>query len=562
AVRTNFAPNVELTEQRKAAARANVGQVEVEVRRGTRIIAAGDVVTATQEQMISALRRANAQAGGFGGFLAWTLFVAGVVGAALAFAQATIRKFASRTRDREALGFALVLVLAFGRLLSSTAAIITLPSMFRPELLSLLVPVAGGAMLVRILVNSESALVWALVAALLCGVSMDASPLLVAWYVVTALVATMAVGPARERLAVLKAGLYCGLAGAGFVVLIGLLRLQDPTAEEPYTLTLAFAALLTALSAGMLNAVLALGIVPAFELFGFVTDYKLLELASLNHPLLRQLMLRAPGTYHHSVIVGTLSEAACETIGANALLARVACYFHDIGKGLKPQYFIENQRDTGSRHDRLSPEASAAVIINHVREGGVMALQHKLPRPIVDNIYMHHGTGIIQYFYARAKEMAPPGETVDERLFRYPGPKPDSREAGVIMLADKVEAACRTIKEPNEERIRAMIQQITNSVMTDGQFENCPLTLKELYQIADTFTTVLLGIYHHRIEYPSTKEISSGKGRFIPVPKQGTITLEIMNPLKGPPPYGSAPTPAPGAVPGDEEPTIRRIDES
>jgi hypothetical protein len=307
----------------------------------------------------------------------------------------------------------------------------------------------------------------------------------------------------------------------------------------------------------MLNAVLALGIVPAFELFGFVTDYKLLELASLNHPLLRQLMLRAPGTYHHSVIVGTLSEAACETVGANALLARVACYFHDIGKGLKPQYFIENQRDTANRHDRLSPEASAAVIINHVREGGVLALQHKLPRPIVDNIYMHHGTGIIQYFYARAKELAAPEETVDERLFRYPGPKPDSREAGIIMLADKVEAACRTIKEPNEERIRAMIQQIVNSVMTDGQFESCPLTLRELYQIADTFTGVLLGIYHHRIEYPATKAISSGQGRFIPVPKQGTITLEIMNPLRGPPPYGST-----AGAPADEAPPAQRLDES
>jgi len=559
AVRTNFVADIELTEERKAAARAAVGQVEVEVRRGTRVVAAGDVVTATQEQMLDALRRANAQAGGISGFLGWFLFTGALLGATLGFAQATIRKFASRTRDREALAFALILTLAFGRLLSSTAGLITLPTVVRPELLALLVPVAGGAMLVRVLVNSESALIWAIVAALLSGVAMDASPLMVAWYVVTSLVATMAVGPARERLAVLRAGLWCGLAGAAMVVLIGLLRAQDPTAEEPFTFTLAVLAVVTALVAGMLNAVLALGIVPAFELFGFVTDYKLLELASLNHPLLRQLMLRAPGTYHHSVVVGTLSEAACETIGANALLARVACYFHDIGKGLKPQYFIENQRDTGNRHDRLSPEASAALIINHVREGGVLALQHKLPRPIVDNIYMHHGTGLIQYFYARAKEQAGPGEEVDERIFRYPGPKPDSREAGIIMIADKVEAACRTIKEPNEERIRAMIQQIINSVMSDGQFESCPLTLRELYQIADSFTTVLLGIYHHRIEYPATKEISSGKGRFIPVPKQGTITLEIMNPLRGPPPYGSA---AEAPTPADEGPAARRVDES
>jgi putative nucleotidyltransferase with HDIG domain len=562
AVRTNFAPDGELTEARRAAARAAVGQVEIAVRRGTRLVAAGDVVTATQEQMVDALRRASDQASGVGGFVAWFAYVCAVVGASLAFAHTTIRKFASRTRDREALGFALVLTLAFGRLLASTSSLITLPSTIPTDLLALLAPVAGGAMLVRVLVNSESALVWAVVASVLCGVLLDTSPLMVSWYVVTAFVATLAVGPARERLAVLRAGLWCGLAGAAMVLLLGALRAQDPTVEEPFTVTLGVLAFVTALLAGLLSAVLALGIVPAFELFGFVTDYKLLELASLNHPLLRQLMLRAPGTYHHSVIVGTLSEAACETIGANALLARVACYFHDIGKGLKPQYFIENQRETGNRHDRLSPEASAAVIINHVREGGVLALQHKLPRPIVDNIYMHHGTGIIQYFYARAKEQAAPGEVVDERLFRYPGPKPDSREAGVIMLADKVEAACRTIKEPNEERIRAMIQQIINSVMTDGQFDRCPLTLRELYQIADTFTTVLLGIYHHRIEYPATREISSGKGRLIPVPKQGTITLEIMNPLRGPPPYGSAPAPSPSTQAADEEPTARRLDES
>lgn len=171
-----------------------------------------------------------------------------------------------------------------------------------------------------------------------------------------------------------------------------------------------------------------------------------------------------------------------------------------------------------------------------MREGGALAEQYKLPKPITDQIFMHHGTGIIQYFYARAKEQAGPDDVIDEAAFRYPGPKPDSREAGVIMLADKVEAACRTIKDPSEGRIRAMIQQIVNSVMMDGQLEQCPLTLKELYQIADTFTTVLLGIYHHRIEYPSTAAISSGKGRFVPATKQGSITLEIMNPLTNNPP--------------------------
>lgn len=562
AVRTNFTYDPLRTLERRASARAGVGIVEVEVRRGTRIVASGEVVTPHQQQMLAALRQANAHAGGPWSFVAWLAFSVCVIGATLTFAHSTIRKFAASHRDREALAFALLLVLLFGRVLSATAALLTLPTTLDPALLALFVPVAGGAMLVRILINSESALIWAIVAAVFSGVLMDGSPLLIAWYVVTALVATTAVGPARERLAVLRAGLQSGLVGAGFILLLTVLGGQNPSvvADEGVTLSTAVVAGSAALGAGVLGAVLALGSIPIFELFGFVTDYKLLELASLNHPLLRQLMLRAPGTYHHSVIVGTLSEAACETIGANALLARVACYFHDIGKGLKPQYFIENQRETGNRHDRLSPEASAALIINHVREGGVLAHEHRLPRPIIDNIYMHHGTGIIQYFYGRAKELAGPEEHVDERLFRYPGPKPDTREAGVIMLADKVEAACRTIREPSEERIRAMIQQIVNSVMTDGQLESCPLTLRELYQIADTFTTVLLGIYHHRIEYPATREISSGKGRVVPMPRHGTITLEIMNPLKGPPPLGSG-LPGMGAEPESIAPA-RRSDES
>jgi putative nucleotidyltransferase with HDIG domain len=458
-----------------------------------------------------------------------------LISSVVVFAQSTIRKFAARGREREALLFLLVLVLALGRAAFETGEALDLGAPFDADAFALLVPVAGGAMLARILLNSENALVWSVVTSVLAAALAGGDVYLGAYYVVTSVVATRGVGQARERVAVFRAGIQSGLVGAALVLPLALLRVDSSGFDALDGRALASHAAL-ALAGGLLNAVLALGTTPAFELFGFTTDYKLLELASLNHPLLRQLMLRAPGTYHHSVIVGTLSEAACEAIGANALLARVACYFHDIGKGLKPQYFVENQRDGQNRHDRMSPEASAAVIINHVREGAVLARQHALPRPIVDNIFMHHGTGIIQYFYARARESAAPDEVVDDRLFRYPGPKPDSREAGVIMLADKVEAACRTIKEPSEERMRAMIQQIVNGVMNDGQLVDCPLTLKELYVIADVFTNVLMGIHHHRIEYPSTRAISSGGGRLPPVPKQGTITLEIVNPLHPPAP--------------------------
>jgi putative nucleotidyltransferase with HDIG domain len=260
----------------------------------------------------------------------------------------------------------------------------------------------------------------------------------------------------------------------------------------------------------------------------------MLELASLNHPLMKQLMLRAPGTYHHSVIVGTLAEAACEAIGANGLQAKIAAYFHDIGKALKPRYFVENQRGGVNRHNELSPEQSAAIIISHVTEGARMAREHKLPQPIIDNILMHHGTGILQYFFAKAKLEATDPSRVDEAVYRYPGPKPNTREAGVIMLSDKVEAATRTIKNPTEANVRAMINRIVNSVMADDQFSDCPMTFREIYTVADTFVTVLMGIYHQRIEYPQTAGISQAAPMPQPdraaLPPAGTITLDLDRP--------------------------------
>jgi len=207
-------------------------------------------------------------------------------------------------------------------------------------------------------------------------------------------------------------------------------------------------------------------------------------------------------------VVGSLAEAGCEAVGANALLARVASYFHDIGKSLNPQYFVENQGSGGNRHDRLDPYTSADVIIAHVVEGARLADEHNLPQPIRDNIRMHHGTGLLPYFFRRACDDAEDGAVVDEKRFRYPGPKPNTREAGIIMLADKIEAATRTIRQPNESNIRAMIRKIVDSVMADGQFEECPLTFAEIHVITDSFVKTLLGIYHHRIEYPETAAIS------------------------------------------------------
>lgn len=556
-VRPTLAPDAAATAARQATAREAVGRVTQDVRRGAVIVRAGDVVDAKAERLVRVLQVQSGRISPAWRVAAWAGLVAIVIFSTYSFARATIRKFSTKTTNLEAMAFTLLLVLLLARLAVTSGSAMDLRLGVTTGSLALLAPVAGGAMLIRILVNSETALAWSIPASVAAAGMADHGAFTVAYHLVTSAVAAAGVGQARERLVVLRAGAQAGLVGAALVVVASLVRAQALGGGPEIGGWVGVAGLAgAAIGAGILCAALALGAVPAFELFGFVTDYKLLELSNLDHPLLKQLMLRAPGTYHHSVIVGSLSEAACERIGANALLARVACYFHDIGKGLKPHYFVENHREGPGRHERLSPAQSAQVIINHVRDGAVLARQYKLPAPIYDNIFMHHGTGLIQFFYARAKEQA--DAPVDEALFRYPGPKPNTREAGIIMLADKVEAACRTIREPTEERIRAMIQAVVNSVLVDGQFEDCPLTLRELYAVADTFAQVLLGIYHHRIEYPDTKAISSGAsppGRFVPVPRQGTITLEIANPMTAPnPAAGSADYESVEALPGGGPP--------
>ncbi|MDA8414707.1 MAG: HDIG domain-containing protein, partial [Desulfobacteraceae bacterium] len=255
---------------------------------------------------------------------------------------------------------------------------------------------------------------------------------------------------------------------------------------------------------GVLTAGFVSGFIPVIEsLFNYTTDIKMLELANLNSPLLRDLMVNAPGTYHHSVVVGNLGEAAAESIGANPLLARVAAYYHDIGKISKPLYFIENQSGEENRHDKLAPSMSALILVSHIKEGAEVAREKHLGQPIIDIIRQHHGTGLIKFFYERAKTQAEStGQTVEEQDFRYPGPKPQTREAGIVMLADCVEAASRTLVNPTPDHIMGMVQNIINRIFTDGQLDECELTLKNLHEIARSFNRILNGIYHHRIDYP------------------------------------------------------------
>ncbi|MET3574734.1 HD family phosphohydrolase [Bhargavaea ullalensis] len=255
-----------------------------------------------------------------------------------------------------------------------------------------------------------------------------------------------------------------------------------------------------ALASGLLSGALTIGTMPFFEsLFGILSDMRLVELSNPNHPLLKKILTETPGTYHHSVMVANLSDAACEAIGANGLLARVGSYYHDIGKTVRPAFFIENQMNGVNPHDSLPPEKSRDIIVAHASDGAAILKEHKMPEELVDIARQHHGTSLLKFFFVKAKETQP---GVPEDSYRYPGPKPQTREIAVISIADSCEAAVRSMKAPTPEKIENLVWAIIRDKMNDGQFDECDLSFKELKQVGAVICTTLNGIFHNRIEYP------------------------------------------------------------
>ncbi|MCX7833442.1 MAG: HDIG domain-containing protein [Ignavibacteria bacterium] len=268
-----------------------------------------------------------------------------------------------------------------------------------------------------------------------------------------------------------------------------------------------FTDLIFAIINSVMSPIIAYGLLIFYErTFKITTDLTLLELADFNHPLLKKLSTVAPGTFHHSVIMANLAEAAAEAIGANRILTRVGCYYHDIGKILKPEYYVENQIDKKSKHEKLNPTISAKVIISHVKEGIELAKEYKLPQEVIDFIPMHHGTTLVSYFYQKAKNVVDEEkEDISDYIYRYPGPKPQTKETGIVMLADTIEAATRTIEEPTPGKLEDKIDEIIKKRFIEGELDECELTLKDLSKIKLAFLKILVGIHHQRIKYPEEK---------------------------------------------------------
>lgn len=374
-------------------------------------------------------------------------------------------------------------------------------------------PLASGAMIICLFMGLRVAIPLAVVMAVSFALIFENSLTVFLYFLINGTMAAYWVRNCRERKVFITAGAKLGLLNVLLVTAVNfyLAELSGPSLLWDWAF-----AFLGGIGAGIVTA----GLAPLVEIsFGYTTDISLLELANLDRPILRRLMIEAPGTYHHSVLVGSLVEAAAAEIGANHLLAKVCGYYHDIGKIKKPLYFIENQKAGKNKHDKLAPSMSSLILIAHVKDGVEIARDNKLGRVIIDTIRQHHGTSLIKYFYEKAKQRK--GEDavkIDD--FRYPGPKPQTREAGLVMLADVVEAASRTLENPTPSRIQGLVQNLINNIFSDGQLDECELTLKDLHKIARSFNQILNGIHHHRIEYTEKRVAAgeNGKGR----PKNGS----------------------------------------
>ncbi|HSJ38107.1 MAG TPA: HD family phosphohydrolase [Planococcus sp. (in: firmicutes)] len=370
--------------------------------------------------------------------------------------------------------------------------------------ISFLFPTALAGMIVRMLINERTAIFVTIVTAASAGIMLQNgySPILqmesVLYILFGGLAGVYLIERDDRRARLLQTSLFVAIANSlfiGFYLLIS--QSQYDMAEVGYY----FAA---AVISGLLSGALTIGLLPFFEwAFGLISPMRLIELANPNHPLLKKILTETPGTYHHSVMVANLADASCEAIGANGLLARVGCYYHDIGKTKRSQYFIENQVNIANPHDSLPPQKSRDIILGHGAQGAEMLRKHKMPKEIIDIAEQHHGTSLLKYFYFKEKETNP---DVREEEYRYAGPKPQTKENAVIMAADSIEAAVRSMKDPTSEKIKKLVNSIIEDKLKDGQFDECDLTMKELKTIKRVMCETLNGIFHTRIEYPKDEE--------------------------------------------------------
>jgi putative nucleotidyltransferase with HDIG domain len=498
-------PNVFLDESNTTTSRetaANeVKPIVITLKRNQVVAREGDTVTANVLAQINAIRNTSHPGRRWSNIFGLLLVVIAVYWAAWKFAEHRRESALSITKQKS---FALVgsailvqtALMKIGFTFGDSVAARMQAPFDDPMIWNFAIPFAAAALLVAMLVDTQLAFLTGMITALFAGMLAPNGMSKALFAMISCSVAIYGIGRYRERQSVTLAGLLVGAVNA--VMGVALIAY----AGQPLTFKTFLLAIGCGFAGGLLTAIFAAGGLPINEsLFGILTDVKLLELSNADLPVLGQLALRAPGTNQHSHAVGQLAEDACRAVGANPLLARIGALYHDIGKLAAPDYFVENQQGDNP-HDRLRPYQSAKIITSHVTYGARLAKEIGLPEKIADFIPQHHGTRTLHYFLRKAQAQAKPNETIDEADFRYPGPKPQFKEAAIMMLADSCEAAARSLARPDPENIRAIVVKIVDAIISDGQLDQCDVTLQELTTIREAMISALTAIYHARIDYP------------------------------------------------------------
>jgi hypothetical protein len=498
-IRPNLFLNEEETEKRRQEAISSVNKVERTIQIGQIIIRKGDIVTSEDIAILNALGLQNPKINfsNIIGIILITTICFSLLILYLNYYYPDIYKDINKLI-----------------LLSIICIFIVLFAKITLQVSGYLIPIASASMLIAISLSFEIAILVTVILSFLISFIPGGEMNYTIVLIVSGIVSIYSIRSATQRSSLTRAGLM--IAGVNIVAISALGLINN----ENYYLILKDN--LWGILNGFLAVILTIGILPFLEsFFDITTSFKLMELSNPNQPLLKKLIVEAPGTYHHSIVVGNLSETAAEEIGGNGLLARVGALYHDIGKIKRPYFFIENQEAYKNIHDDLEPSLSALVIASHVKEGVELANKNKLPKDIINIITQHHGTGLITYFFHRAlQENGASVEEVAEENYRYSGPKPQTKETAIILLADSLEAATRTLTNPTPSRIKNLVKEIIQKNLENGQLEECDLTLKDLDKIGDSFSRILTGMFHSRVEYPDEdlirklKEEKKNNGNF------------------------------------------------
>jgi putative nucleotidyltransferase with HDIG domain len=500
------------TEARKLTAREETNPVYFKLKKGEILIREGDRITEETLLKLEALNQFKQESNPLFSIIGIFFLVLIIVSLFYAFFPGSIRKFNLKFKDYILLSLVLigmVMIVNFATFLSGA---LSKAFPFLPYNACLYAtPFALGAILIAIVLNVEIAAMFSVALAIISGIVLENQLKFFILPFIASIVAAQQVVLCKERSTLIRAGLITGIVNVLLLLCFAIINKSLFNFQALFDLSFGFLG-------GLLTGIIATGIVPILEItFDYTTNIKLLELADLNQPLLKELSIKAPGTYQHSIMVGNLVDSAADAVGANSLLARVSAYYHDIGKVKKATYFIENQIRGENKHEKLSPNMSSLILLAHVKDGVELAKEHRLGGAIRDIIRQHHGTSLISFFYQKAKNQENPTlQPISEKDFRYPGPQPQTKEAALVMLADAVEAASKTLGEPTPARIQGMVQKIINGIFIDGQLDECELTLKNLHAIANCFNRIMAsGVFHQRIEYPALESEENGSKRKI-----------------------------------------------